>query len=522
MTAPWVYILDKDVASGEWVLKQLEEVGIAAYRLSTITDLLSESEERPPAVCLMAIRPPVDRVLALITELTQEPRFARTAFILMGPGQYKRVAFEAGADDYITTPPDVIELRKRVRLYLDRAALEARVLLETRITQEMEALDGVVPDEVAQEAADLADKPPVTLLEHAAMLTQERNRLDTILRYANDAIALIGVDGTVQYVNPAWERMIGVAATKVLGKPLTLPVASDTPVSLDEIIGQIGQDNAWQGEVRYKLPDGRVSEAEVAVNPAHSIQGEIVGYVVIQHNVAERKAMEELKARFLADAAVEMRTPVTNIKMRQYLLQQAPPEESPMHFQALERETERLSLLVDAMLELSRLDAGLTVLSREQVNLNQLTADVVVYFSSAAEEKGVTLALSPNDALPRVVGDPIKLARALGALIDNAITYTPEGGHIHVQMGIETWTGGEFVTIQVRDTGMGIVPDAIPHIFERFFRSERVRDVGIRGVGLGLAIAHEIVTRHNGTITVESQVNSGSTFTIWLPLVSAP
>jgi signal transduction histidine kinase len=102
--------------------------------------------------------------------------------------------------------------------------------------------------------------------------------------------------------------------------------------------------------------------------------------------------------------------------------------------------------------------------------------------------------------------------------VENAILYTPESGHIDVHLEVETWSGGGFVTIRVKDTGIGIEPEALPHVFNRFYRSERVRDAGIRGVGLGLAIAHEIISRHNGDITVESVVNEGSVFTIWLPL----
>jgi DNA-binding response OmpR family regulator len=140
MSTLQVHILDKDPAAGRWTLNHLGEIGVDARWMPSVTDLLAEADAAAPTVCLVALRPPLGQAFSLIAELTQEPRFSDTAFVLMGPSQYKRMAFESGADDYLITPPDVIELRKRVRLYLDRADLERRVKSETRLTQEMEAL----------------------------------------------------------------------------------------------------------------------------------------------------------------------------------------------------------------------------------------------------------------------------------------------------------------------------------------------------------------------------------------------
>jgi len=508
-----VYILDKDPTAGNWVMHHLREIGIQACYMSSVADLLAESDHRAPLVCLVGLRPPVQQALSLVAELSQEPRFAQTSFLVMGPTQYKRSAFESGADDYIATPPEVIELRKRVRMYLDHAALEARVMAEVRITQEFEALS-----HEEKSSPDAGSDSSLTLLEHAAALTQERNLLEAVLRYAGEAIALVDMTGLVLYANPVWTRLVGHIGSQ--GMQLDWSAMFDNPMTIENIGAALRAGNEWRGEVRYRLPEGRWMDVEMSATPARDATGDIIGYVIVQHDVAERKAIEAIKTRFLADASVELRTPVTNIKMRQYLLRQAPPEQRAMHLQALERETERLSHLIDAMLELSRLDLGLVRISCESVDLNRILADATIRYAPVAEDKGVTLALTRNPSLGPVQADPIQLARAVGALIDNAILYTPEGGHIEVRLGHEAWTGGEFATIQIRDTGIGIEAREMPHIFERFYRSDRARDAGMRGVGLGLAIAQEIISRHNGDITVESQVNQGSLFTIWLPLKS--
>lgn len=512
-----VYILDKDATIGEWLRGHLRQIGVEAHWVSTVHDLIAAAEEAAPALCLLSLRPPVAQVLALITELSQEPRFAQTSFIVMGPVQYKRAAFETGADDYLTTPPDVIELRKRVRLYLDRAVLQARVMAETALTQEMEALAALMSDS-RQSIDDTVELEPVTVLEHAAALTRERNLFDLVLRHAGVAISLVDPVGKLVYVNPTWERIVGAALEQRVGDVLTWPPVTDNLATNQAIASAIQNRLAWQGEFRHVRPSKRPVEVIMSLAPAYDANGELEGFVVTEADAGERRLVEQLKSRFLSDASFEMRTPVTNIKMRQYLLDQAPPEQHGMHLQALQRETERLSNLVEAMLELSRLDAGLTPMHFAPADLVRMVKEAVIRYGPTAEEKGVTLGLSNVEVVPAVEIDAGHMARAIGIIIENAIHYTPEGGHVAVRVRREAWTGGGFACIEVQDTGIGIAAEALPQIFERFFRSDRARDSGLRGVGLGLALAQEIVVRHNGNITAESEVNQGSTFTIWLPI----
>ncbi len=487
-----VYILDKDASAGEWVRNHLREIGIDAHWLNSASSLLAQSEIEPPTVCMVGLRPPVSQALSLIASLTQEPRFAQTSFILMGPLQYKRNAFKSGADDYLITPPDTIEMRKRVRLYLDRADLQARVMAEVRIGQEFEAMGARYSTSPAPRplafGAENSYQESVTLLEHAATLSQERDLLGTILSHVNDGIAFITCEGVMAYANLAWEQINGWETNVPVGSTVIWPPVTDiTPVN-KEIEAAINRGSPWRGEVRCTQCDGQRLDVELSIMPAQDANGSLIGFVVVQRDVAQRKALEDLKVRFLTDAGVEMRTPVTNIKMRQYLLRQAPPEQRPMHLQALERETERLSTLVEGMLELARMDSGLIHMNREKTDLNRLVADVVVRYSEPSNEKGVTVALSRDDALPLTVVDASYMVRAVGVLVDNAIQYTPSGGHIDVRLNRETWTGGDFAIIQVKDTGIGIEPEDLPHIFDRFFRTTRVRDSVIRGLGLNLRL----------------------------------
>lgn len=508
-----VIILEKDSTVGNWLLQHLTQIGVEALRVSNVADLLSQSEQTAPVICLVGLRPPVAQALTLITNLTQEPRFAQTAFILMGPLQYKHAAFEAGADDYLITPPDVIELRKRVRLYLDRAALEARVIAETRISQEMSAISD---DLDVHESTGPMDEESVSLLEHAAALTSERDMFEQVLRHTSHPLALVTPEGSVRYVNPSWEQALG---DNPRGKPLNTgwpPVTTD-PAVTRALADALQKPDAWHGDVCIANITPQRDFA-MTVTPVFDVANELTGFVIVCADIAARKARETMQTNFIVNATNELRTPVTNIKIRQYLLQEASVTQHPMHLLALEQETDHLQRLLDALVELARMDAGLVTLDRQPVDLNRVLDEAITRYSPTAETRGLRLTHSHHDSLPDARADARYLAQALGAVIENALQHTARGGRVDIRLGTETWSGGQFATFQVRDTGMGIADDALPHIFERFYRSDRARDRGIRGIGLGLSIAQEIIARHQGTITVESVVDQGSMFTLWLPL----
>lgn len=514
MPQPQVIILEKEPTVGEWLLQHLMQIGVAARWVPTVADLLSESETAAPVICLVGLRPPVAQALALIADLTQEPRFAQTSFILMGPLQYKHAAFEAGADDYLITPPDVIELRKRVRLYLDRASLEARVVAETRITQEMTNLGETLS---GGDNAGPMDEESITLLEHAAALAAERDLLEHMLHHIPFPVAMVTPQGLTRATNPIWESTFGATPPNSrlsIGWP---PATTDDDVTR-ALTQTIDAAQAWHGEVSLALSATQARYFTLAITPVLDAAGDLDSFVLICVPVEEQKALDEVKARFISDAANEMRTPVTNIKMRHYLLKEAPEAQRATHLQAMELETERLQRLVDALLELSRMDTGLVQMTYAPVNLTRLVDEALIRYAPGADARQITLRRGPEVTLPPVSADAKQLARALGIVIENALNHTPAGGRVEVHLGEESWSGGTYATLQVRDTGMGIAKDALPHVFDRFFRSDRARDAGIRGVGLGLAIAQEIIARHQGTITVESVLDRGSMFTIWLPL----
>jgi two-component system sensor histidine kinase ResE len=168
------------------------------------------------------------------------------------------------------------------------------------------------------------------------------------------------------------------------------------------------------------------------------------------------------------------------------------------------------------LLDLARLDAGTADLKMAAVDLQILLDSIVEKFSLQAQRDGISLILDSLPDLPTLVADGDRLAQVFTNLVDNALSHTPIGGQVTLQV-LPTQTEME---IHVTDTGAGIPADALPHIFERFYQADLSRPGGKKhGAGLGLAIVHEIVAAHSGRITVRSQEGLGTTFSVHLPLV---
>ena len=226
--------------------------------------------------------------------------------------------------------------------------------------------------------------------------------------------------------------------------------------------------------------------------------------------------------RFVADASHELRTPVAAIQSLTdvALAQPGSVEDTTETLRAVNNEAQRLGALIGELLALARADEGQLHLEREPVRLDQLATDVAAVAEPLAAERGVTLAL--HLAAATVMGDEARLIQMLLNLVDNALRYTPAGGRVDLTVA----TQGQRARLIVRDTGVGIAPEHLPHIFERFYRADSARTRGAiasaneGGSGLGLAIVEWVVRAHDGEIAVASQPAHGTTITVTFP--SAP
>jgi len=224
---------------------------------------------------------------------------------------------------------------------------------------------------------------------------------------------------------------------------------------------------------------------------------------------------DRLKTQFVSDVSHELRTPLSNIRLYIELLGQAPLERQPAYIETLNRETERLVTLIEDLLSISRLDAGTSPPELIRMDLNEMSRALVADRRKLFSERGLSLQLQLEAPSAEVMADENLIAQVIGNLLTNAMHYTPSGGSVTLRT--EYSKSGEWVTLSVSDTGVGILPEEKVQLFDRFFRGSASRDMKNPGTGLGLAISHEIVDRHHGRIDVESTLGEGSTFIVWLP-----
>lgn len=230
------------------------------------------------------------------------------------------------------------------------------------------------------------------------------------------------------------------------------------------------------------------------------------------------QATFEREKRFTADASHELRTPLTALKGRLHvtLNQRRTVENYEETLQAIGQEVDRLIRLSNDLLLLSQLEQEQQILQVESIDLSDLLAAIAEQVQSLSELKQLTFSvdISPN---LHIIANPDHLIRLFLNLLDNAVKHTPEKGHV----SLKAVAYPSSIQIAIHNTGEGISPEHLPHLFERFYRVEQSRSRAVGGTGLGLAIAQEIVHRHKGKITVASEIEKGTTFTVVLPNIES-
>ncbi|MBI5671016.1 MAG: GAF domain-containing protein [Chloroflexi bacterium] len=366
-------------------------------------------------------------------------------------------------------------------------------------------------DALRRQAAELEQR----VSSRTAELERERAQLRAILDAMNEGVIgmIFGSEPdsiAYRYTNSALQRLTGYAPDE--WDPKTIFIGNLSPdtfaASWNEMIRSVHASGTWTTETRARRKDGSEFDARLTVTRITSRDGHAEGVVSIIRDISQEKALAEQKANFVTRASHELRTPIANLKTRLYLLRKR-PDEIDSHLRILDDVSDRLKHLVEDLLDLSRFERGTIQLKRRRVNLQEFVAALVELQQPEAELKQIHLSCHlPN--LPIVLEiDPDRIHQVLTNLITNAIHYTPSGGSIRIEAEAEDG----MVQIQVKDTGVGILPEHLPHIFEPFYRA--MPEGG--GMGLGLSIAREIAQLHDGDLTVTSEPGRGSCFSLRLP-----
>jgi two-component system phosphate regulon sensor histidine kinase PhoR len=286
---------------------------------------------------------------------------------------------------------------------------------------------------------------------------------------------------------------------------------------LDEMRAALEKDRVWSGELISQRKNGQLYDIQLTIAPVHDQNGNKISYVGSQRDITRQKELDRLKDNFVSDVSHELRTPTANISLYLELLEHASKEKTPKYLKVIKEQSQLLSKLVEDILDLSRLKMGKAKkIEFAPVDINSLTEQVIVAHLPLADASGLNLQFTPCPELPPVRGEKNQLARVVTNLVSNAIHYTFVGS-----VAVSTCHENGGVCLKVSDTGIGIDPDDLGHIFERFYRGNQVRQSEIHGTGLGLAIVKEIVDLHDGVITLSSEVGKGTTFRVYLPIFSS-
>ena len=274
-------------------------------------------------------------------------------------------------------------------------------------------------------------------------------------------------------------------------------------------------------DATYKIHNGDL-EARAVVSGVDEIAalGRAFNLMAERLQIADQKQkeLETLRRDLVAWAGHDLRTPLSSIRLLVEALADGmvtDKEVSQQYLLQAKKQVDQLSLLVDDLFQVSQLDAGGVPLSREPASMSDLISDTLESFSRLAEQRGVHLEGSAAPGIDPLVMDVQRIGRVLNNLVSNALQYTPRGGDVTICAEVMD-TG---VEVEVSDTGEGIVPQDLPHVFERFYRGDKSRSRASGGAGLGLAIAKGIVEAHGGSIRVESERGKGTKFTFILPKV---
>jgi signal transduction histidine kinase/putative methionine-R-sulfoxide reductase with GAF domain len=337
--------------------------------------------------------------------------------------------------------------------------------------------------------------------ERTAQLQTQYAQLEAILDSSSDGIIVAAGQGEILQANPIAETW------------LTHTLSPEDAARLREAVrGLVQRAGEWP-EMVLELTG---LDLQLSAAPITGLGLDDVAAVVAVHDVSHLKALDRIKSRFVSNVSHELRTPITTIKLYAELMKRT-PEKWEEYLDVLTLEADRQARLVEGVLQISRIDLGRLEIRPRPISLDELAETACVNHQTLAQERGLTLEYF-SETGPVALADQERITQVLTDLVSNAIQYTPEGGRVAVSVGEKEAKGRAWATVTVTDTGMGIPEEELPRIFERFFRGEQPQLMQLSGTGLGLALAKEIVELHGGWVTVESEEDAGSTFTVWLPL----
>lgn len=361
--------------------------------------------------------------------------------------------------------------------------------------------------------------------QQLAEIADQNRQWQAIFNGVQESIVLVDRSGLIMTMNPATEKITGRRAADMIGRHIAHLFPKIEP-SAGRLKTTTGGGFEWvlhQGrpsqifEALVNTQDNRHIWVNYTYTPLRDSQGQITGYIRVTSDVTQVKVVDQMKNDFISIASHELRTPlgVINSYLNLFLANQLGPltDDQKIFIQRIYGSSSDMSALVEDLLNMSRIEDGRIRLANQEYSPLELIKEVIAHLEPRYQAKQITIKVSPSRPQPSIIGDRQKVEQALANLIDNAIKYTYDQGHIAIKLAYQPNT----ITISIADSGVGIRPENLTHIFEKFYREGNPLSIKEGGSGLGLYISQKLIELHGGRITATSKHKQGSIFTVTLP-----
>ncbi|MBN1105810.1 MAG: response regulator [Deltaproteobacteria bacterium] len=391
-----------------------------------------------------------------------------------------------GAYDFITKPFQVEQFLITVRRAAEKRKLEQRA----KLFQE-------------ESARNLYD------------LHLEKSRVKTIIQCMRNGVMVTNRNLEVVLHNPALMRLMEVSGE--LGNPVPIRDILRDEFLIDTLRRILDSDPVLDEAIMQETSAGKNMLRALSA-PLLAPGGNAVGTVTVMEDITPFKQLEQIRTDFVNMVVHELRSPLVSIKQMNSVILKGlagPLAEKQEDFIGRgNRKIDTLLALINDLLDVAKIEAGQYVQRRVPTDIGKILEDTTAFMEPSAKEHGVVLTCSCSN-LKSVRADPKSMEEIFNNLITNAINYSPGGGKVTV-----TATGmGEYIEVKIQDTGVGISPEELPKVFDRFYRVKHPKTRQVAGTGLGLAIVKGAVEAHHGTIDVESDPGKGTLFRILLPAI---
>jgi len=482
-----ILVVDDEKIIRDGCVKILSKEGCAVQTAGSGEEGLSLLKEGPCDLLLLDLKMPGLSGMEVLQQV-QELHPGLLVVVITGYATVESAveAMKSGAYDFIPKPFTPDQLRIVVHRALEKKALE-------------------------READLLRWEREKGLREIAG----EKSKIKTIIHCMADGVLVTDHEGQVVLHNPAVVRMLKMGMPPSFGQSLWDCVGGDCLRELVSKIMQVREEGS--STVSQEVVIGEMTlMAHIA--PVRSEKGEVLGAVTVLRDISMLKAIDRMKSDFVAMVSHELRAPLTSVEQQLSvvlagIIGEVNERQKEMLARAKER-THALLTLVNDLLDLSKIESGFVVQYKEPVQIAEVLEKAIGILKFQAEMKNITLQLSSPGTLPPVMADRGNMEEVFINLLSNGIKYTGNGGLVN----LEAYTEGSYLCVQVSDNGIGIPPEDLPHIFDKFYRVKNAQTRKVTGTGLGLPIVKGIVEAHLGSIEVESQPGVGSRFRVYLPL----